>query len=105
MTATCGFHAPYRGRFRVVLDREGEVVGASWHSYLARGGLPPSAAGKGKGKGQSVEGGKGDFDVLTTKPAPSVVFEKAAKGKTGAGAGVVGQEGEEEEVEKTFFQK
>lgn len=93
----------------MVLDREGEVVGASWHAYLARVS-PPSAAGKGegkgKGKGQSLEDGKGDFDVLTTKPAPSVVFEKAAKGKTGAGKGA-GQDGEEEEevVEKTFLQK
>lgn len=89
----------------MVLDREGEVVGASWHAYLPRGS-PPSAVGKGKGKGkeQSVEDGEGEFDVLTTKPAPSVVFEKAAKGKTGAGTGA-GQEGEEEVAEKTFLQK
>lgn len=89
----------------MVLDREGEVVGASWHAYLARGSLPSGAGkGKGKGKGQSVEDRKGDFDVLITKPAPSVVFDKAAKGKTGAGTGA-GQEGEEEVVEKTFLQK
>lgn len=109
MTATYGFHAPYKGRFRVLLDGEGVVVGASWHSYLPRG---PAVAGKGKGKGkvESVENGRGDFSILTTKPAPSVVFDKVAKGTAGAtgagtGAGMGGQEGEGEVVEKTFLQK
>ena len=102
MTATCGFHAPYRGRVRVVLGTRGEVVGASWHSYFSEGSV---ALGKGGG-----ERGRGDFDVLTTKAAPAVVFDKSAKGKgggatgAGAGAGVAGQD-EEEVVEKTLLQK
>lgn len=88
----------------MVLDREGEVVGASWHSYLVRSS---TSAGNGMGKGVN---GRGDFDILTTKPAPKVVFDKPAKGKgraTGAGPGVgtAGQEGEEEVVEKTLLQK
>lgn len=105
MTATYGFHAPYQGRFRVVLDTEGEVVGASWHSYLVKGS---SAAGN--GKGESGRDGRGDFDVLTTNSAPVVVFDKPAKGKggvagAGTGAGMAGKEGEEEVVEKTLLQK
>ena len=108
VTATYGFHAPYRGRFRLVLDSKGEAVGASWHSCLSKSA---PAAGKGKGKGESGGNARGDFDVLTTKPAPRVVFDKPAKGKggaaaAGAGAGVGGKEGEEEEVvEKTLLQK
>lgn len=88
----------------MVLDTQGEVVGASWHSYLSKGG-------KGKGKGESGgNSGRGDFDVLVTKPAPGVVFDKPAKGKggvtgAGTGAGMAGKEGEEEVVEKTLLQK
>ncbi len=83
----------------MVLDRDGAVVGASWHAYLVRG------SEKGKGK---ENGGRGDFDILTTKPAPNAVFDKPIKGKGGAasaGAGAVMPEGEEEVVEKTFLQK
>ncbi|KAL9066823.1 MAG: hypothetical protein Q9161_007329 [Pseudevernia consocians] len=116
VTATRGFHAPYTGRFRVVLDANGEVAAASWHSHLAQSSA--AAAGKGKGKGKrkgesgSAENRRGDFDVRRTKAAPSVVFDKAVKGTgggaTGAGTGAgtaAGTEGEEEVVEKTLFQK
>ena len=91
----------------MVLDREGEVVGASWHAF----GLQSLGVAGGKGKKrESGENGKGDFDILTTKAAPSVVFDKPAQGKkgatgAGAGAGMAGPEGEKDVVEKTFFQK
>lgn len=87
----------------MVLDTKGEVVGASWHSYLRKSS---SAVGK-KGNGASGENGRGDFDVLNTKMAPGVAFDVPAKGKggaTGGGPGV-GKEGEEEVVEKTLLQK
>lgn len=91
----------------MLLDGKGEVVGASWHAYLPAGGK-----GK-KNEGGRMEDGRGDFDILTTKPAPRVVFEKAAKGKVGgatvgagAGKGMGGKEGEGEEVvEKSLLQK
>lgn len=89
----------------MLLDGEGVVVGASWHSYLPRGAAV-AGKGTGKGKGKSVEDGRGDFSILTTKAAPSVVFDTVAKGTAGAtGAGMGGQEGEGEVVEKTFLQK
>lgn len=107
VTATYGFHAPYKGRFRIVLDTKGEIVGASWHSYS-----PKSSPAAGQGKSAEREKGRGDFDILVTKTAPSVVFDKPAKGKggggataVGAGAGGAGKEDEEEAVEKTFLQK
>lgn len=53
--------------------------------------------------------GRGDFDILTMKAAPGVVFEKGAskgKGKSaGVGVGVGAEGGEEEVVEKTMLQK
>ncbi|CAF9933715.1 hypothetical protein IMSHALPRED_009448 [Imshaugia aleurites] len=101
VTATYAFHAPCKGRFRVVLDANGDVVGASWRAYLLKG------EGKGEGESES-ESERGDFDILTTKPAPAVVFDKPVKGKggaAGAGAGMAGSEGEEEVVEKTLLQK
>lgn len=86
-----------------MLDARGEVVGASWRSYL------PTRSVVG-GKGGGGEGGRGDFDVLTMKTAPAVVWDNAAKGKGGAmgagpGAGMAGKEGEEEVVEKSLLQK
>ena len=53
-------------------------------------------------------GGKGDFDILTIKQPPPVVFDRPGKAKggaAGAGAGGVVGEGEGEVEEKTFLQK
>lgn len=114
-TATNSFHTPYKGRFRITVNAEGEVLSASWHAYL-----PKNAATKGvlngKGKDSEIASGRGDFDIMTVKPAPGVVFDVPTKGKSavaGIGAalgigeqtGQTGQEGEEEVVEKTFLQK
>ena len=88
-------------------------MGASWHSRMA-----PSTTTAVVGKevkevkgGEKNENGRGDFDILTTKAAPGVVFEKGMKGKgkgkgIGGGVGAAGAEGGEEEVvEKTLLQK
>ncbi len=84
------------------------MVGASWRACLSGRSAAGGKKGKGNGKGKGV----GDFDILTTKAAPRVVFDKAAKGKgkgavAGAGGGMAGagMEGEEEVVEKTMLQK
>ena len=97
-TATNSFHAPYTGRFRIVVDpSNGVLVGASWRAW------------RDDGKGRDNWEGKGDFDVVTVKKAPGIVFDKPVQGKAGGGAGQgTGQgqmEGEEEVVEKTFLQK
>jgi hypothetical protein len=96
-TSIRGFHAPYAGRFTIVVDPDdGGVVGASWRCWVDKGG---------RGSGN----GKGDFDIVTVKRAPSVVFDKPGKEKGGLFASVVGKgaevEGEEEVVEKTLLQK
>ena len=82
-------------------------MGASWHSYLLKS-LPVA----GQGKSAERKKKRGDFDILATKTAPSVVFDKEAKGKgggaataVGAGPGGPGKENEEEAAEKTFLQK
>ncbi|KAK3171755.1 hypothetical protein OEA41_003839 [Lepraria neglecta] len=123
-TATNGFYAPYKGRFRIVVEPlTGEVVGASWHAYLPKTS-PSQPSGKenvkgngkaGSGKEKGVATMRGDFDIITVKRAPGVVFDKPAKGKGaatagtgsggGSGAGSAGPEGEEEVAEKTFLQK
>lgn len=102
-TATNGFYAPYKGRFRLMVQPEtGDVVGASWSAWMPEGG-----DGNGKVKGK----GRGDFDIVTVKKAPVVIFDKPVKGKGaataagGAGGAGAGTEGEGEEVEKTFLQK
>lgn len=101
----------------------GEVVSASWHAYLPKPS-PSQSGGKenvkgngkaGSGKEKRVASMRGDFDIITVKQAPSVVFDKPAKGKGtattgtgsggGSGAGSAGAEGEEEVTEKTFLQK
>lgn len=91
-------------------------MGASWRSWVQRDDNDDALTGvgnkkKGKGKADESTGGRGDFDILSTKPAPRVTFDKAVKGKgvaKGAGSGAVGKEGageEEEVVEKTLLQK
>ena len=77
----------------MVVGGGGEVVGASWRAWCGPGG----------GEGA----GRGDFDIVSVKAAPGVVFEKGGKGKGGAGGLGAGKEGEGEgeEVEKTMLQK
>lgn len=84
----------------------GEVLGASWRAWLPR---DKGVEGVGKAGKETGGNGRGDFDIVTVKKAPPVVFDKPAKGKgaaapagQAAGAGV---EGEEEVQEKTFLQK
>ncbi|KAL6718257.1 hypothetical protein ACLMJK_004345 [Lecanora helva] len=112
-TATYSFHAPYTGRFRLLVDpKSGECIGVSWRAWWDEGkGREEGKKEKGKRKGggkEVVEDGRGDFDVVLQKEAPVVVFDKPAKGKggqqQGAGQGH-GVDGEEEVVEKTFLQK
>ena len=122
LTATYGFHPPYKGRFRIVVEPEtGHIVGASWKARLpgiaereeAKRSKATKVSKGGKLKAAGEDGakrtanGNGDFDVVTVKKPPPVVFDKPAKGKGGAtqGTGQVGAEGEEEVQEKTFFQK
>ena len=74
-------------------------MAASWHAWLAK----PNSDGQNNNK---KPGGRGDFDILTIKQQPPIIFDKPAKGKggaTAAGAGAV--EGEGEVEEKTFLQK
>ncbi len=94
----------------------GEAVAASYHAWLPKS---KSRASNGKTSlkatdendyGDNKSGGKGDFDILTIKQPPPVIFDKPVKGKgkggaAGAGAGGVGGEGEGEVEEKTFLQK
>ena len=92
----------------MVLDTNGEVVAASWRAFLPKGSAAAAAGVGGKRKGASGgDDGRGDFDVLTAKAPPGVVFDRPAKGKgAAAGAAVAGTEGEGEEVvEKTMLQK
>jgi len=107
-TATNGFCAPYKGRFRITVNNEGDVVGASWHAYLPTTSATKSAS-NGKGKTTEATITRGDFDINTVKPAPGVVFDAPTKGKgLAAAAGAAlggGTEGEEEPADKTFLQK
>lgn len=79
----------------MVKPDDGEVVGASWRSWMSKGGKEGK---EGNGKG------RGDFDIITVKEAPAIVFDKAVKEKGAVGASV-SAEGEEEVVEKTLLQK
>ena len=97
-TATNGFYAPYKGRLRILVDPEdGTVLSASWRAWRP------------KDDGQQANR-LGDFEIMTRKQAPPVVFDISTKEKSSAaqnrGQGAQqGAEGEEEVVEKTFFQK
>ena len=76
-------------------------MAATWKAWREDGSGP-----KGSLKKPST---LGDFDVVTVKKAPPVVFDQPTKGKGGTSQGVAQGstqgEGEEEVVEKTFFQK
>ena len=112
VTATIGFHAPYRGRFRITVTPAGEVVGASWRAWRVGGGGGEEEDDDDVGRRRREREGRGDFDVVIMKQAPGVVFDKGGKGKGVAsaggegGMGVGGKEGDEGEgAEKTFLQK
>lgn len=94
-----------RGRFRVSVTEEGELVGVGWHPVVS----VPSEEGK---EAMKEVGGKGEFDMLVVREGPRAMVDrmapvgkgrKKAKGAKGEGEGM-GEEGEEE-VEKTFLQK
>ncbi|KAL8725241.1 MAG: hypothetical protein Q9166_007480 [cf. Caloplaca sp. 2 TL-2023] len=108
-TMTKSFHPPYKGRFRIVTNKEGEVLSVSWRAWLSSSSTS-SAVEDNEGKYQP--GGKGDFDVVVQSQAPGVWVDKPVtkgKGKGRAGGGKAEEEkkeGEEEEVdERSFLQK
>ena len=91
-----------RGRFRISVSEEGNLLGVAWHPTTS---VPAKEAGEGAKK----VGGKGEFDMLVMSEGPRAVVDRtlpAAKGKKKAeevkGEGV--EEGEDE-VEKSFLQK
>ncbi|MCJ1467025.1 hypothetical protein MMC07_005647 [Pseudocyphellaria aurata] len=99
-TSLASFHPSYKGRLRLVVSRNGDVLGASW-----RAGLATTVEGQKVLTANEKEGNvKGDFDLLVEKEGPKPFFEKfPAKGASGNRV-VVGEDGEEVE-EKTLLQK
>lgn len=102
LTSLVSFHLPYKGRFRLVVTRSGEVLGVSWHATAtttkigAAGDIPTTTAGAGNNRNRR----KGEFDLLVEKQGPKPVLEKfIVKGQP-----TVNEEGEEV-VEKTLFQR
>lgn len=94
LTSLASFHPPYKGRFRLIVTRSGEVLGVSWHATVTTIG----AAGDSSTAGN--RGTKGEFDLLVEKQGPRPVLEKfLVKGQP-----TVNEEGEEV-VEKTLFQR
>lgn len=102
LTSLASLHAPFQGRFRLAVGREGEVLGASWHAGLVVVEGDGVVTTKTKGGGQR----EGEFELLVAKEGPRVVLDRGG-GKAGVGKGVGRGGGEEGEdvVEKTFFQK
>lgn len=103
------FYPPFKGRLRVVVTGEGEVLGVGWRAWV-----PMKEEEKGEGEERYREGGRGDFDVVVQARAPGVWVDKAigkGKGRAAVGEGKTGKEGgggeeeEEEGVEKSFLQK
>ncbi len=39
LTSLASFHPPYQGQFRLVVTRNGQVLGRSWHAAVAKKGL------------------------------------------------------------------
>lgn len=94
-----------RGRFRISVTEEGELVGVAWHPTIS----VPTREGK---DAMKKAGGKGEFDMMIMREGPRAMVDKtlpSAKGKKkgdGAKGEGTGSDGEgEEEVEKTFLQK
>ncbi|KAG6991040.1 hypothetical protein G7Y79_00058g091340 [Physcia stellaris] len=94
-----------RGRFRVSVTEEGELVGVAWHPTVS----VPTKEGK---EAMKRVGGKGEFDMMIMREGPRATVDRtlpSVKGKK-KGDGVKGEgtgsDGEgEEEPEKTFLQK
>ena len=87
LTSTSSFHAPYTGRFRILITQEGEVLGASWHAS-------PSSSNK-----PTLREGQGDFDIVLVEKGPQITGLEPEK-KIGADGKADG-----EVEEKTFLQK
>ena len=94
-----------RGRFRISVTEEGELVGVAWHPTVS----VPTREGK---EAMKRVGGKGEFDMMimregpramVDKTLPSVKGKKKSEGVKGEGTGPDGEG--EEEAEKTFLQK
>ena len=94
-----------RGRFRISVTEEGELVGVTWHPTVS----VPTREGK---EAMKRVGGKGEFDMMIMREGPRATVDRtlpSVKGKK-KGDGVKGEgtgpDGEgEEEPEKTFLQK
>ncbi|KAL9597060.1 MAG: hypothetical protein Q9219_005389 [cf. Caloplaca sp. 3 TL-2023] len=119
------FHAPYEGRFKIWVDKDGEgweVVGVAWKAWDAverKRSASSKALDEKRIEKRYEEGvGRGDFDVRIAGKAPEVWIDRdgaKGRGKKGArGGGAAGQgrkdgEGEEEEEEqrdeRSFLQK
>ncbi|KAL8982960.1 MAG: hypothetical protein Q9205_002661 [Flavoplaca limonia] len=102
------FHPPYKGRFRVVVSKEGKVLSVSWRAWLPS--PSPSTRTTKDDEKKYQEGGRGDFDLVIQSQAPGVWVDKPVvkgRGKAGGGKAEEGKkEGEEEEVdERSFLQK
>ncbi|MCJ1263018.1 hypothetical protein MMC22_002888 [Lobaria immixta] len=101
LTALASFHAPYKGRLRLVVTRSGDVLGASWQASLA---TAPSSGEQKAVKATESGNGKGDFDLLVEKEGPRPFFEQITSKGPNGGRVVVGEDGEQLE-EKTLLQK
>lgn len=102
LTSLASFYPPYKGRFRLVVTRSGEVLGVSWHATVATTTKTIiGAAGDISTTTTTTSAGrKGEFDLLVEKQGPRPVVEKfIVKGQP-----TVNEEGEEV-VEKTLFQR
>ncbi|KAL8996063.1 MAG: hypothetical protein Q9169_004339 [Polycauliona sp. 2 TL-2023] len=107
-TLAKSFHPPYRGRFRIVVTRQGEVLSVSWRSWLPNSSSPIVK----EDERRYQEGGRGDFDIVVQSQAPGVWVDKpATKGRAKAAGGKAeegkGKEGDEEEEvdERSFLQR
>ena len=107
VTTTRGFHAPYTGRFRLMLSADGlNALSASYQAFL-----PPEPSNAQKRKdGKKVDGAneRGDFDIAWQARAPAIHLDKPGKkGQKSIGISMPNAENEEGEQveEKSFLQK
>ena len=115
-TLTRAFHAPYTGRFRLVIDpKTGDILSASWRAWLSVDKSPSkdetrktkqkrsepakdrkkqqqrkSGGKKSKGAEEVIRDERGDFDIVVPGQAPAVVFDRKPRA---AGAGAAGAGG------------
>lgn len=108
VTATRGFHEPYRGRFRLLLSVDGDdVLSASYYSFYSVTSRD-KGEGKSQGKGANGEAEREEFDINFQARAPAIHLDRPAKkGQKVLGATGPDAEGDDGEAveEKTFFQK